>query len=81
MKRTTSDLLDDYRHADFTKRLNLYLQYPELRREFIETDRNEHSSREPKRLHKSKWSSQFFTRTFGMKWLCGCPFGPAESKQ
>ena len=41
MQWTTSDLLDDYRHADFTKRLHLYLQYPELRPEFIEIDRNE----------------------------------------
>jgi hypothetical protein len=39
MKRTTSDLLGEYRHADFTKRLHLYLQYPELRPEFMEMDR------------------------------------------
>jgi len=41
MQWTTSDLLDDYRHADFFKRLHLYLQYPELRPEFAEMDRNE----------------------------------------
>jgi len=41
MQWTTSDLLDDYRHADFSKRLHLYLQYREVRHEFIEIDRNE----------------------------------------
>lgn len=41
MQWTTSDLLDDYRHADFSKRLHLYLQYRELRDEFIEIDQNE----------------------------------------
>jgi len=41
MQWTTSDLLDDYRHADFSKRLHLYLYYRELRHEFIEIDRNE----------------------------------------
>ena len=41
MQRTTGDLLDDYRRADFSKRLHLYLQYRELRHEFIEIDRNE----------------------------------------
>ena len=41
MQWTTSDFLNDYRHADFSKRLHLYLQYRELRHEFIEIDRNE----------------------------------------
>jgi len=41
MQWTTSDLLDDYRHADLSKRLHLYLQYPELRPEFTEMDRIE----------------------------------------
>lgn len=41
MKGTTRDFLDEYRHSDITKRLHLYLQYPELRPEFGEMDRNE----------------------------------------
>lgn len=39
MKRTISELLDEYRCSDFTKRLHLYLQYAELRPEFMEMDR------------------------------------------
>jgi len=70
MKQTTNDLLDDYRDADLTKRLHLYLQFPELRTEFIEMDRNELYLREPRKLPKGKWSFQFFTRTFGKV----CPF-------
>ena len=64
MKRTTSDLLDEYKHADLTKRLHLYLQYPELRPEFIETDRNELRSGEPERIPGSKWPPKFLTCTF-----------------
>ena len=64
MKRTTSDLLDEYKHADLTKRLHLYLQYPELRPEFIETDRNELRSGEPERIPGSKWLPKFLTCTF-----------------
>ncbi len=60
MQWTTRDLLDDYRHADFSKRLHLYLQYRELRHEFIEIDRNElspatlGSKPECKRLPRSR---------------------------
>lgn len=64
MKRTTSDLLDEYKHADLNKRLHLYLQYPELRPEFIETDRNELRSGEPERIPGSKWLPKFLTCTF-----------------
>ncbi|HKI47780.1 MAG TPA: hypothetical protein VKA69_00520 [Desulfobacteria bacterium] len=70
MKRTMNDLLDDYRDADFTKRLHLYLQFPELRLQFIEMDRNELFSPELRRLPKAKWSFQFLNRTFGKL----CPF-------
>ena len=37
-------LLEAYQEADLQKRLHMYLSYPELRREFIEIDRNEISS-------------------------------------
>ena len=39
MESTTSERLDEYRRSDLTKRLHLYLQYPELRAEFTEMDR------------------------------------------
>ncbi|MBP1739656.1 MAG: hypothetical protein H6Q48_1949 [Deltaproteobacteria bacterium] len=39
MEWTAKDLLDEYSRADFSKRLNLYLQYPEARSEFMEIDR------------------------------------------
>lgn len=41
MSRNTNNLLDEYRYADHTKRLHLYLQYPELRPEFALIERNE----------------------------------------
>ena len=31
----------EYRDADFNQRLNMYLQYPRLRSDFIEIDRND----------------------------------------
>ena len=65
MRRTKSDLLDEYRHADFSKRLHLYMQYPELRSEFIETDRNELKSGVPEKIPGSKRFRKFFTCTFG----------------
>jgi hypothetical protein len=40
MNRTPNDLLEEYRCADFNKRLHLYLQYPGLRPEFLEMDQN-----------------------------------------
>jgi len=39
MKQNISGLLDRYRCADWNTRLHLYLQYPDLRAEFIEIDR------------------------------------------
>ena len=34
-------ILNDYREADFDKRLHMYLLYPKLRQEFLEIDQNE----------------------------------------
>ncbi len=39
MRRTVNNPLDEYRGADLTRRLHLYLQYPDLRPEFMEIDR------------------------------------------
>ena len=71
MKRTTNDLLDEYKDADFTKRLNLYLQHRELRSDFVETDRNELRSKGLDREPKSKWLPKFLTCTFEK--ACSCP--------
>ena len=41
MNETAKQLLADYRAADFHHRLNIYLQTPELRSEFIKIDQAE----------------------------------------
>jgi len=40
MKQHIYGLLDRYREADWNTRLDLYLQYPDLRGEFLEIDRD-----------------------------------------
>ena len=40
MKWTRDNPLDEYRRANFSKRLHLYLQYRDLRSEFMEIERN-----------------------------------------
>jgi hypothetical protein len=52
MRRTTRDLLDEYSQADFTKRLHLYLQYRELRPEFVQTDQNEQAAKATRRMER-----------------------------
>ena len=39
MKGTTEGLLEGYKQADFTARLHLFLEYPDLRAEFMQIDR------------------------------------------
>ncbi len=39
--RTVETLLEEYRKGDFHKRLNLYVQYRDLRRKFMEIDSDE----------------------------------------
>ena len=34
-------VIDEYRDADFTRRLHIYLQFPRLRSEFMAIDRND----------------------------------------
>ena len=41
MKNDNRSLLAQYQQADFHTRLNLYLQYPELRDHFIAIDQSE----------------------------------------
>jgi hypothetical protein len=38
---TPNRMLADYQKTDFNGRLNLYLQYPELRAQFMEIDQRE----------------------------------------
>lgn len=46
MSGTTRDFLDEYRYADLTKRLHLYLQYPEMRPEFDQIEYSESAHRQ-----------------------------------
>lgn len=41
MEWTANNMLDRYRCADFVQRLHLYMQYPDLRNDFIKIDREE----------------------------------------
>ena len=44
MNRKTESVLEDYRQADFTKRLHLFLEYSDLRAEFMQIDQDEAAS-------------------------------------
>ena len=46
MSGTTRSFLDEYRNADQTRRLYLYLQYRELRSEFAQVERDESAHRQ-----------------------------------
>jgi len=39
MDRTTWDFLDEYKYSDFNRRLHMFLQYPELRSDFTQIER------------------------------------------
>ena len=41
MTEDFNKIMTAYRDADFNQRLNMYLQYPRLRSDFIEIDRND----------------------------------------
>jgi hypothetical protein len=64
MKRTTNDLLEEYRQADFTKRLHLYLQHRDLRPEFVETDQSELAPKATRSTDRSRRVPKFFTCCF-----------------
>jgi hypothetical protein len=54
MKQSISGLLDRYRCADGNTRLHLYLQYPDLRTEFIEIDRIDLSRKQEERTRSAR---------------------------
>ena len=41
MMNDSHTMLEEYRHADFNQRLNLYLQFPALRSKFMAIDQEE----------------------------------------
>lgn len=41
MTINTETIYEDYRNADFMNRLHIYLQFPELRNDFLEIDQTE----------------------------------------
>jgi hypothetical protein len=64
MVRTTSDLLDEYRQANFTKRLHLYLQHRDLRPDFVEADQNEPAAKAPRSMRGFRRLPKFFACCF-----------------
>ncbi len=58
------DMIEEYKGSDFSKRLNLYLQYPDARAEFTAVDRSELKQKTPHRQHKS--TSCLVIRTGGL---------------
>jgi hypothetical protein len=41
MYRNEKKVIDEYRGADFTRRLHIYLQFPDLRSEFMAIDQSD----------------------------------------
>ena len=41
MTSPLEDIYNRYRNAEFTRRLDIYLQFPELRNDFLEIDQKE----------------------------------------
>jgi len=80
MIRTRDDLLNDYRTANPTRRLHLYLEHRELRSEFMETDQNELQTRAVRKRAGFGWLPRFFACPLeGTGWHCagasGCGNG------
>ena len=79
MKQNISGLLDRYRCADWNTRLHLYLQYPDLRAEFIEIDRIDLCRKQEDRTRNARCistvqKSHFFGVMAGcMRRLCRGP--------
>ena len=71
MKQRISGLHDRYRCADGNTRLHLYLQYPDLRTEFIEIDRIDLGRKEADRTDSARCISMVQkSRFFGV--MAGC---------
>ena len=45
------NLLTEYDHSDFNKRLHLFLEYPELRRDFLRIDQGQERLSQEKRTN------------------------------
>ena len=70
-------LIAEYKGADFNQRLNLYLQYPRLRSEFILIDQNEINSKTADKFNlginslKSQLNELLSSAASGFKKLVG----------
>jgi hypothetical protein len=64
--REENSIIAEYREGDFGKRLNLYLGYRSLRREFLEVDRREIPALRKTQAHRPGFRSAFrqFMATF-----------------
>lgn len=71
MERQREDLLNEYRDANLTRRLHIYLEHRGLRAEFMEMDQKELRSDAVRRRAKSGWLSRFFACHFERAgWHC-----------
>jgi hypothetical protein len=57
--REEESIIADYREGDFEKRLNLYLQYHSLRKEFLEIDRSEMAALRQNQTRRPGFRSAF----------------------
>ncbi len=76
MIKSQAEIYDDYRKADFSDRLSIYLQYPELRNEFLDIDLQEgvvRSSRGRDKACREQASSRRTERFRRLFSLCGFP--------
>jgi hypothetical protein len=64
--REENSIIAEYREGDFGTRLNLYLGYRSLRKEFLEVDRSEIPTLRKTQAHRSGFGSAFrqFMATF-----------------
>ena len=71
MNQNICGLLDRYREADWNTRLDLYLQHPDLRGEFIKIDRSDHCRKWEDRMRSVRGISTVQTsRLSGV--MAGC---------
>ncbi len=56
--KTAKEVLEQYKHADMGRRLNIYLQYRDYREEFLLIDRGDNDTRKVETLgNRTKFSS------------------------
>ena len=56
----SNDILAKYREADFHDRLNLYLLYPQLRRDFLTIERTDKALLNTRQNNKETWPLKRF---------------------